>query len=162
MSGGTGFAPTTTQITTTARPQAVHIVHHQAHTAQQQQPITNDPLQRSIGSILTLQEDPDITEQLREKRMRAKWAEAARSRYARMTPDERRNHNNRRRMRQMQNALNAIKVSFGGREFLKFCDFFERFTRFDRNGFAPLYIFETFRSCGKIQYFGSSNISLRF
>ncbi|PAV87338.1 hypothetical protein WR25_12046 isoform B [Diploscapter pachys] len=111
VSGGTGFAPTTTQITATARPQAVHIVHHQAQTAQQQQqqPITNDPLQRSIGSILTLQEDPDITEQLREKRMRAKWAEAARSRYARMTPDERRNHNNRRRMRQMQNALNAIK-----------------------------------------------------
>ncbi|PAV82850.1 hypothetical protein WR25_04335 [Diploscapter pachys] len=109
VSVGTGFAPTTTQITTTARPQAVHIVHHQAQTAQQQQPITNDSLQRSIGSILTLQEDPDITEQLREKRMRAKWAEAARSRYARMTPDERRNHNNRRRMRQMQNALNAIK-----------------------------------------------------
>ena len=133
--GGTGFTPTATQITTAARPQAVHIVHHQAHTAQQQQqqPITNDPLQRSIGSILTLQEDPDITEQLREKRMRAKWAEAARSRYARMTPDERRNHNNRRRMRQMQNALNAIKVSFGRREFLKLGDFFfeERFTRFE-------------------------------
>ena len=29
---------------------------------------------------LLFQEDPDITEQLREKRMRAKWAEAARAR----------------------------------------------------------------------------------
>ncbi|CAI4231432.1 unnamed protein product [Auanema sp. JU1783] len=58
-----------------------------------------------------IQEDPDITEQLREKRMRAKWAEAARARYARMTPEERRAHNNRRRMRQMQNALAAVKGS---------------------------------------------------
>lgn len=31
-------------------------------------------------------------------------------RYARMTPEERRAHNNRRRMRQMQNALAAVKV----------------------------------------------------
>ena len=32
-------------------------------------------------------------------------------RYARMTPEERRAHNNRRRMRQMQNALAAVKAS---------------------------------------------------
>lgn len=30
-------------------------------------------------------DDPEVTEQLREKRMRARWAEAARSRYARMS-----------------------------------------------------------------------------
>lgn len=66
-----------------------------------------------------IQEDPDITEQLREKRMRAKWAEAARQRYARMTPDERRAHNNRRRQRQMQNALNAVKAAGGTGDPLK-------------------------------------------
>ncbi|KAK5974184.1 hypothetical protein GCK32_011728, partial [Trichostrongylus colubriformis] len=34
-------------------------------------------------------------------------------RYARMTPEERRAHNNRRRMRQMQNALAAVKAAGG-------------------------------------------------
>lgn len=33
--------------------------------------------------------------------MRARWAEAARSRYQRMSSEERRAHNNRRRMRQI-------------------------------------------------------------
>lgn len=46
-------------------------------------------------------DDPEVIEQLREKRMRARWAEAARSRYQRMSSEERRNHNTRRRLRQM-------------------------------------------------------------
>lgn len=46
-------------------------------------------------------DDPEVTEQLREKRMRARWAEAARSRYQRMSEEERRAHNTRRRMRQL-------------------------------------------------------------
>uniref|UniRef100_A0A914ZAK2 Uncharacterized protein n=1 Tax=Panagrolaimus superbus TaxID=310955 RepID=A0A914ZAK2_9BILA len=46
-------------------------------------------------------DDPHITEQLREKRIRARWAEAARSRYQRMSSEERRAHNVKRRMRQL-------------------------------------------------------------
>ena len=46
-------------------------------------------------------DDPEVTEQLREKRMRAKWAEAARCRYQRMSSIERRSHNNKRRQRQI-------------------------------------------------------------
>ncbi|KAI1721401.1 Gex interacting protein 4, isoform c [Ditylenchus destructor] len=46
-------------------------------------------------------DDPEVTEQLREKRMRARWAEAARTRYQRMTSEERRIHNNKRRLRQV-------------------------------------------------------------
>ncbi|CAI5444601.1 unnamed protein product [Caenorhabditis angaria] len=68
-----------------------------------------EELESILRETNDIQEDPDITEQLREKRMRAKWAEAARTRYARMTPEERRAHNTRRRMRQMQNAMSAIK-----------------------------------------------------
>lgn len=45
-------------------------------------------------------DDPEVTEQLREKRMRARWAEAARTRYQRMSSEERRQHNTKRRMRQ--------------------------------------------------------------
>ncbi|GMT18576.1 hypothetical protein PFISCL1PPCAC_9873 [Pristionchus fissidentatus] len=56
-----------------------------------------------------IQEDPEVTDQLRERRMRAKWAEAARARYQRMSSEERRAHNNKRRMRQMQNAITATK-----------------------------------------------------
>ncbi|TKR78267.1 hypothetical protein L596_019102 [Steinernema carpocapsae] len=52
-----------------------------------------------------IQDDPEINEQLREKRMRAKWAEAARTRYQRMTPDERKQYNIKRRMRQLSNGL---------------------------------------------------------
>ncbi|UMM21408.1 hypothetical protein L5515_003104 [Caenorhabditis briggsae] len=69
-----------------------------------------EELESILRETNDIQEDPDITEQLREKRMRAKWAEAARTRYARMTPEERRAHNTRRRMRQMQNAMTAIKA----------------------------------------------------
>uniref|UniRef100_A0A0K0CW36 Coiled-coil domain-containing protein n=1 Tax=Angiostrongylus cantonensis TaxID=6313 RepID=A0A0K0CW36_ANGCA len=72
-----------------------------------------EELESILRETNDIQEDPDITEQLREKRMRAKWAEAARQRYARMTPEERRAHNNRRRMRQMQNALAAVKAAGG-------------------------------------------------
>ncbi|CAD5220859.1 unnamed protein product [Bursaphelenchus xylophilus] len=46
-------------------------------------------------------DDPEVIEQLREKRMRARWAEAARSRYQRMTSEERKAHNQKRRMRQI-------------------------------------------------------------
>ncbi|KAE9551178.1 hypothetical protein FO519_005623 [Halicephalobus sp. NKZ332] len=46
-------------------------------------------------------DDPQITEQLRERRIRARWAEAARTRYQRMSSEERRAHNIKRRMRQM-------------------------------------------------------------
>lgn len=70
-----------------------------------------EQLEEILRQSNDIQEDPDITEQLREKRMRAKWAEAARARYQRMTPEERRAHNNRRRMRQMQNALAATKAA---------------------------------------------------
>lgn len=45
-------------------------------------------------------DDPEVTEQLREKRMRTRWAEAARTRYQRMSSEERRQHNTKRRMRQ--------------------------------------------------------------
>ncbi|CAJ0580985.1 unnamed protein product, partial [Mesorhabditis spiculigera] len=58
-----------------------------------------------------IQEDPDVTEQLKEKRLRAKWAEAARARYQRMTPEERKVHNNRRRARQMSHALLMARES---------------------------------------------------
>uniref|UniRef100_A0A7E4VPL9 BZIP domain-containing protein n=1 Tax=Panagrellus redivivus TaxID=6233 RepID=A0A7E4VPL9_PANRE len=44
-------------------------------------------------------DDPEITRQLRENRLRARWAEAARSRYHRMSEEERRAHNIRRRNR---------------------------------------------------------------
>lgn len=46
-------------------------------------------------------DDPEVTEQLRERRMRARWAEAARTRYQRMSSEERRAHNTKRRLRQM-------------------------------------------------------------
>lgn len=46
-------------------------------------------------------DDPEVTEQLREKKMRAKWAEAARRRYNKLEPDERRAHNAKRRIRQL-------------------------------------------------------------
>lgn len=35
-------------------------------------------------------DDPEVIEQLREKKMRAKWAEAARRRYNKLDTDERR------------------------------------------------------------------------
>ncbi|KAI6179910.1 hypothetical protein M3Y98_00662100 [Aphelenchoides besseyi] len=57
-----------------------------------------DEILRKSGDIV---DDPEVLEQLREKRIRARWAEAARARYARMTEEQRREHNNKRRMRQM-------------------------------------------------------------
>uniref|UniRef100_A0A914HBR0 Uncharacterized protein n=1 Tax=Globodera rostochiensis TaxID=31243 RepID=A0A914HBR0_GLORO len=61
-------------------------------------------------------DDPEVLEQLREKRMRAKWAEAARTRYhrsvtKRMSEDERRSHNLRRRMKQAKCEDNKEMVS---------------------------------------------------
>ncbi|KAI6239852.1 hypothetical protein M3Y99_00517000 [Aphelenchoides fujianensis] len=57
-----------------------------------------DEILRQSGDIV---DDPDVLEQLREKRVRARWAEAARARYARMSEEQRREHNNKRRIRQM-------------------------------------------------------------
>ena len=57
-----------------------------------------DEILRQSGDIV---DDPDVLEQLRERRIRARWAEAARARYHRMSEEQRRAHNNRRRMRQM-------------------------------------------------------------
>ncbi|CAJ0942436.1 unnamed protein product, partial [Mesorhabditis belari] len=81
----------------------------QAQKRKRQREKEMEQLEEILRQSNDIQEDPDITEQLREKRLRAKWAEAARARYQRMTPDERRNHNNRRRMRQMQHALHQAK-----------------------------------------------------
>uniref|UniRef100_A0A915AQ54 Uncharacterized protein n=1 Tax=Parascaris univalens TaxID=6257 RepID=A0A915AQ54_PARUN len=63
-----------------------------------------EELEELLRQTNDIQEDPEITEQLREKRMRARWAEAARTRYQRMSSEERRAHNNRRRMRQIAAA----------------------------------------------------------
>lgn len=51
---------------------------------------------RSTNDIV---DDPSVIEQLREKRMRARWAEAARTRYQRMSAEERKDYNNKRRAR---------------------------------------------------------------
>lgn len=48
-----------------------------------------------------IEDDPAINEQLREKRIRARRAEAARQRYQRMSSEERRAYNQRRRFRQL-------------------------------------------------------------
>lgn len=48
-----------------------------------------------------ISDDPEVIEHLREKKMRAKWAEAARRRYNKLDSDERRAHNAKRRLRQM-------------------------------------------------------------
>ncbi|VDN31581.1 unnamed protein product, partial [Gongylonema pulchrum] len=48
-----------------------------------------EELENLLRETNDIQEDPNITEQLREKRMRARWAEAARTRYQRMTSEER-------------------------------------------------------------------------
>ncbi|KAI6177140.1 hypothetical protein M3Y97_00874500 [Aphelenchoides bicaudatus] len=57
-----------------------------------------DAILRQSGDIT---DDPEVIEQLREKKMRAKWAEAARRRYNKLDSEERRAHNAKRRLRQM-------------------------------------------------------------
>jgi hypothetical protein len=57
-----------------------------------------DAILRAEGHIV---EDPALSDQLREKRMRARWATAAKSRYQRLTSEERRIHNAKRRIRQL-------------------------------------------------------------
>jgi len=44
-------------------------------------------------------DDPQVVELLREKHMRVKWAEAARTRYQRMTSEQRKDYNSKRRTR---------------------------------------------------------------
>lgn len=63
-------------------------------------------LLRESNDIL---DDPAINEQLREKRIRARRAEAARQRYQRMSSEERRIYNHKRRMRQL--GLQGTKKS---------------------------------------------------
>ncbi|CAJ0950126.1 unnamed protein product, partial [Mesorhabditis belari] len=58
-----------------------------------------------------IQEDPDITEQLREKRRRARWAEAARLRYQRMTPEQKAESNERRKRREQEKAFAQCRAS---------------------------------------------------
>lgn len=48
-----------------------------------------------------IEDDPQINEQLREQRNRARRAQAARLRYQRMSSEERRIYNQRRRNRQL-------------------------------------------------------------
>lgn len=56
-------------------------------------------------------DDPEMTEQLRERKMRSKWAAAARRRYSKLDSDERRAHNAKRRSK---NFLEVVLVpTFG-------------------------------------------------
>ncbi|KAK0417413.1 hypothetical protein QR680_012994 [Steinernema hermaphroditum] len=64
-----------------------------------------EELEAILRASNDIQDDPEVNEQLREKRMRAKWAEAARTRYQRMSPEERKAYNIKRRMRQLSNGL---------------------------------------------------------
>jgi hypothetical protein len=57
-----------------------------------------DEILRESGDIV---DDPEVLEQLRERRIRARWAEAARARYHRMSEEQRRAHNTKRRARQL-------------------------------------------------------------
>uniref|UniRef100_A0A1I8BSZ6 Uncharacterized protein n=1 Tax=Meloidogyne hapla TaxID=6305 RepID=A0A1I8BSZ6_MELHA len=69
---------------------------------------------RASGDIY---DDPEVLEQLREKRMRAKWAEAARNRYHRsMTDEERKSHNMKRRIKQQVAPKTEEKVANLGDE----------------------------------------------
>lgn len=52
-------------------------------------------LESLLRNTNDIQEDPVINEQLREKRIKARRAEAARLRYQRMTPEERKTYNYR-------------------------------------------------------------------
>lgn len=52
-------------------------------------------LESLLRNTNDIQEDPVINEQLREKRVKARRAEAARLRYQRMTTDERKSYNYR-------------------------------------------------------------------
>uniref|UniRef100_A0AAF5RUT1 Gex interacting protein 4 n=2 Tax=Wuchereria bancrofti TaxID=6293 RepID=A0AAF5RUT1_WUCBA len=80
---------------------ALNIKRTMAQKRKRQREKELEELENLLRQTNDIQEDPDINEQLREKRMRARWAEAARSRYQRMSSEERRAHNNRRRMRQI-------------------------------------------------------------
>ncbi|VDN04182.1 unnamed protein product [Thelazia callipaeda] len=80
---------------------ALNIKRTMAQKRKRQREKELEELENLLRETNDIQEDPDINEQLREKRMRARWAEAARSRYQRMSSEERRAHNNRRRMRQI-------------------------------------------------------------
>ncbi|MCP9259185.1 GEX Interacting protein [Dirofilaria immitis] len=60
-----------------------------------------EELESLLRQSKDIEDDPAINEQLREKRIRARRAEAARLRYQRMSSEERRAYNQRRRFRQL-------------------------------------------------------------
>ncbi|MFH4975632.1 hypothetical protein AB6A40_002341 [Gnathostoma spinigerum] len=60
-----------------------------------------EELEALLRKSKDIEDDPAINEQLREKRIRARRADAARLRYQRMSSEERRIYNQRRRMRQL-------------------------------------------------------------
>lgn len=80
---------------------ALNLKRTQAQKRKRQREREMAELETILRKTNDIIDDPEVTEQLREKRMRARWAEAARSRYQRMSEEERRAHNTRRRMRQL-------------------------------------------------------------
>ncbi|CEF67976.1 Hypothetical protein SRAE_2000263700 [Strongyloides ratti] len=61
-----------------------------------------DNILRQSNDII---EDPEINKILKSKKMRARWAEAARARYHRMTPEEKKTYNLKRRMKQLSSTV---------------------------------------------------------
>jgi hypothetical protein len=80
---------------------ALNLKRTQAQKRKRQREKEMAELESILRETNDIIDDPQITEQLREKRIRARWAEAARSRYQRMSSEERRAHNVKRRMRQL-------------------------------------------------------------
>uniref|UniRef100_A0AC34EZL9 Uncharacterized protein n=1 Tax=Panagrolaimus sp. ES5 TaxID=591445 RepID=A0AC34EZL9_9BILA len=80
---------------------ALNLKRTQAQKRKRQREKEMAELESILRETNDIIDDPHITEQLREKRIRARWAEAARSRYQRMSSEERRAHNVKRRMRQL-------------------------------------------------------------
>ena len=80
---------------------ALNLKRTQAQKRKRQREKEMAELESILRETNDIIDDPYITEQLREKRIRARWAEAARSRYQRMSSEERRAHNIKRRMRQL-------------------------------------------------------------
>ncbi|VDN04181.1 unnamed protein product [Thelazia callipaeda] len=75
-----------------------------------------EELESLLRQSRDIEDDPAVNEQLREKRIRARRAEAARLRYQRMSSEERRAYNQRRRFRQLgiqgtkKNAMDEEKL----------------------------------------------------
>uniref|UniRef100_A0A7E4W1W9 BZIP domain-containing protein n=1 Tax=Panagrellus redivivus TaxID=6233 RepID=A0A7E4W1W9_PANRE len=80
---------------------ALNLKRTQAQRRKRQREKEMQELEALLRESNDIVDDPEVTSQLREKRLRARWAEAARSRYQRMSEEERRAHNVKRRMRQL-------------------------------------------------------------